>query len=93
MEDFYSTGTNDHVADQGDETDSTSSIQEPDYVVLHNDQATNVPLPNSGGNNIVLQPMETVRLRRQGAMMMSSPRELTTAMLARIEAEITTANN
>ena len=37
--------------------------------------------------------METVPLKRQDAMMTSSPRESTTAMLARIEAEITTANN
>ena len=93
LEDFYSTGTNENLADHGDETASTSRIQEPDYVVLHNDQTTDVSLPNSGGSNIVLQPMETVRLRRQDAMTTSSPGESTTAMLARIEAEITTANN
>ena len=49
--------------------------------------------PQLGGSNILLQPMETVRLRRQDAMATSSPRESTTAMLARIEAEITTATN
>ena len=93
MEDFYSTGTNDDAADHQDETASTSSANEPDFVVINNDQPTDVPLTNSGGSNLHLQPMETVRLRRQNAMATSSPRESTTAMLARIEAEITLATN
>ena len=73
LEDFYSMGTNDDVADHGDQTASTSSMQEPDYVFPHNDQTTDVPLPDSGGSNIVLQPMETVCIRRQDAMTTSSP--------------------
>ena len=94
LEDFYSkVTTTTYVADHGDETASTSSMQEPDYVVLHIVQTSNVLLPNSGGSNIVLQTMETVRLRRQDAMTTSSPLESTMAMLAWIEAEITTANN
>ena len=49
MENFYSTGTNDDVADHGDETASTSSAQEPAYVVLNNDHTTDVPPPQLGG--------------------------------------------
>ena len=44
-EDFYFKGTDDDTVDQGDETASTSSAQEPDYVVLNNDQPTDVPRP------------------------------------------------
>ena len=74
MEDFYSTGTNDDAVDHRDKTASTSSAHEPDFVVINNNQPTNVPLPNSGGSNLLLQPMETVRLRRQDTMATSSPR-------------------
>ena len=57
MEDFYSTGTNVDAADHRDKTASTSSAHEPDFVVINNDQLTDVPLPNSGGSNLLLQPM------------------------------------
>ena len=94
MEDFYSTGTNDDAADHWDKTASTSSAHKPDFVVINTDRPTDEPLPNSGSSNLLqIQPMETVRLRRQDAMATSSPRESTMAILARIEAEITTATN
>ena len=93
MKDFYSTGTNDDAADHWDETASRSSAHEPDFVVITNKRPTDEPLPNSGGSNLQLQPMETIRLSRQDAMATSSPHESMTAMFARIEAEITSATN
>ena len=96
MEDYYSTGTNDDhdTTDHRDKTASSSSVHEPDFVVLYSVRPTDDPLPNPGSSNILnLQPMDTVRQRRQDAMTMSSPRESTTAILARIEAEITISTN
>ena len=96
MEDYYSTRTNDdnNAADHRDETASTSSIHVPDFVVLNPIRPTDDPLPQPGSSNILnLRPMEAVCLRRMDAMTTSSPRESTTAILARIEAEITISTN
>ena len=73
---FSSTGTNDNAADHRDETASTASASayEPDFVVLNSVHTTNEPLPNLGSSNLLqLQPMETIRFRRQDAMTTELP--------------------
>ena len=96
LDDYYSIGTNDdnNAVDHLDETASTSSIHKPDFVVFNPTRSTVDPLPKPGSSTVLnLQSMETVRLRRMDAMTTSSPQESTTAMLARIEAEITVSMN
>ena len=65
MEDYYSTGTNVDAAEQQDETASTSSVHEPDFVVLNSAQTTDDPLPNPVSSNVLnLQPIQTIHLLR-----------------------------